>query len=1603
MATKLYLRSVGTTRGIGWNGLQGYGPVQGLLSNAPTALRTLLDVQGPGLSSSNTNTVVGTTSGIPLLSSMFISPPVSAAVTIAGTITYNIWASESSMNANAGLRVLVFKIAGLDGALTAIASSNQGVELGTTIAAQNWTSSPASTALAKGDRIGVVVSMIDAGGTLASGFTVALGYDGATTGSNGDSYVQVTETVSFISVSADPSGSKYFFLNAASPVTGTGNKDMSTTAGSSSTNSVTNVTAGFMSPQQITDTGGGNNLTWYSPPLNAFTLSGAILANIRAKIGSTIAQFHSVGLEVAVVDGDGSNASVWGFFCQLCAGPAIDTNLIASVMDTTDRNYLVWVSGADKSVTTGQRLRFRILWDDPASGGNGATTGTISYNGNTGGSAGDTFVLLSQTVTEAGPGPKAITPAQVTAASTVSGDIDRKIRLVIDNISATSTVSGNVATKHLIKPTTNILATSTVSGAVSRAKPITPTTNVLATSTVTASASAVRALRKIAPAQISATSTMSHGSIPVKRAIRPSGDLVGPSIIDTFNDPSAPQLLTSYDPTNYDVAPYFDISNGGMSTQGSNQMGPSSAINRANYRKDISVADIELRMDVPVKPDVPSGGYAHFLFRFQNPTSGTSPNVYWFRIDNAGNYFFRSLVNGGTVSSSSGSQSWSAGDTFRCRAVGSTITVDFRTGAGPWTTIISTTNTDVVGAGTVGFYTTDATTRFANLAAGAVTTAAGGITAQSSLSGNIRALRKVVPAQISATSTISGNVVAKRAIRPTTNILATSTLSGTVTKGGGVKAITPTTNILATSTVTGNVAAQKKITGAAINATSTVSGDIIVKIAIAPTTNILATSTVSANVRTLHKIVPTTNILATSTVSGSIVARRGIIPTQISATSTVSGSVQLKRILPAQISATSTFSGTVTKTTGGAKAITPTTNILATSTLSGVTRALRKIAPAQITALSFVGGSIGRAVKVVPTTNILATSTLSGNVIAFKKITGGVINATSTVSGNVRALKKITGANIAATSTVSGDTRALRKIAPVQITAQSTVSGSIFKGGQKLITPTTNILATSTLNGSVAKRFRVVTTQISATSTLSANVAALRKIFPTQISATSTVSAGIITRRAVLPTQINATSTLAGSIIVKRGIIPAQITAQSTVSGNVKTIHLIRPTTNITAQSTFSGSMTTQPIKQIVPSSVIIATSTVSGKINMKYRLVVAQVTAQSTITGFVGVRRGVLGAAINATSTLSGIVGKRFRVITAQINATSTFSGVVTPAKAILPAQITAQSTVSATTKAFRAVRPAQISAQSTVTGSVATKHLIRPTTNITAQSTLSGSVVTKPVVPIFPAVIIVTSTFSGSINVKYRLFPAQISATSTVSGNVRVRRGIIGAVVNATSTISATVSTIHKIVPTTNISATSTLSGSVKIARRILPAQINGTTTLSGTIVVRRGIIPTQITAQSTVSGVTKALRAIRPAQINAQSSVTAGTAAVKPIIPATIQAVSSMSGLIRKTEKIFPAVINGTSTMSGVIHKTQKVFASNILAQSTVSGLALRVKRAIRPLVIHAQSSFSGQAIAVNSIIVVEIQARAHWSTFRYGQHWSYRAWKHTASMEREMMLT
>lgn len=412
MATTLYLTTddfhEGTFAGLFadpgfWDGTTaGYGS-EGVGTGGLSTSRS------PSSLFSTINTVAGPTAG--LCGPCFVSLPLDAGVTISGTITFNLWALESNMSANATVKCRVYKCAP-DGTLTQISNgdSSFGTELTLSAAAKNWTHTPTSTVCNKGDRLVVFAGLDDATAlTMGTGYNASIDYGAGSAGVDGDSYVTFTETLTFDS--STPAGTKYYLRNTASDVeVGVTEKALSTTAGASVSAAVRNTIAGPMSPTQWTDTAGGTAIEWYTPTLSAFTLGSKVLVTLWGKANDVNVK-QSIVAEIAVVNGDGSSPTIWS---KQLVGHLTDQSTCA-LMTTTISRRQAYLNGADLSVSAGQRVRLRLYIAEnyetvgffPSVGGK---TVTIDYDGATADADGDSFITFSQTVTEGGGGGPTVDP-----------------------------------------------------------------------------------------------------------------------------------------------------------------------------------------------------------------------------------------------------------------------------------------------------------------------------------------------------------------------------------------------------------------------------------------------------------------------------------------------------------------------------------------------------------------------------------------------------------------------------------------------------------------------------------------------------------------------------------------------------------------------------------------------------------------------------------------------------------------------------------------------------------------------------------------------------------------------------------------------------------------------------------------------------------------------------------------------------------------------------------------------------------------------------------------------------------------------------------------
>jgi hypothetical protein len=252
MATKLFFRNAlaSSTRKPGITNVQwpkkiGSGPYVNLAlsttaGGAATSF-TRASVAGPtaGLEFGG-----GTTYGSGTIPACWISEPVSADFTLSGTLTFNFWAAENNMADNISLQCDLYKFSADSDTVTVVKVSANVTEVAvTTRALYTWTATPTSTAFNKGDRIMAII-WIDDAGTMGAGGSCNIGIDGGTGGADGDSWVQINETVTFLTTT--PSGSTYYLrTDADTPVvTKRSARKLLTTRGSTSVESLAAWSAG---------------------------------------------------------------------------------------------------------------------------------------------------------------------------------------------------------------------------------------------------------------------------------------------------------------------------------------------------------------------------------------------------------------------------------------------------------------------------------------------------------------------------------------------------------------------------------------------------------------------------------------------------------------------------------------------------------------------------------------------------------------------------------------------------------------------------------------------------------------------------------------------------------------------------------------------------------------------------------------------------------------------------------------------------------------------------------------------------------------------------------------------------------------------------------------------------------------------------------------------------------------------------------------------------------------------------------------------------------------------------------------------------------------
>lgn len=301
----------------------------------------------------------------------FMFGPIAGSATISGSITFNVYAYENDMKANATIHFELWRIPYDGGTPWLIIDSTNGVELSTTVTAQNWSDTPTSTAMVAGDSILGVVSFNG-----ASGYSATHQF-GGTAGSNYDTYISFTESLSLM---GDPSGSYIEMGTAVSDVDAGVDERVMWIDGypASFTPVVTYPVNGpvALPGTQATFTGGGTAVEWYTPQLQAFTLSGGI--DIGAIVSENEAAANaSLVHEVLRTDSDGSNPTLYGRV-RHCTTLGAGTDELPTAGGGSA--FVSRLGGPDLAVADGQRLLLRARFADSVVGGTMAASGQITIS-----------------------------------------------------------------------------------------------------------------------------------------------------------------------------------------------------------------------------------------------------------------------------------------------------------------------------------------------------------------------------------------------------------------------------------------------------------------------------------------------------------------------------------------------------------------------------------------------------------------------------------------------------------------------------------------------------------------------------------------------------------------------------------------------------------------------------------------------------------------------------------------------------------------------------------------------------------------------------------------------------------------------------------------------------------------------------------------------------------------------------------------------------------------------------------------------------------------------------------------------------------------------
>ena len=184
MATTLYLRNTKSS---------GVGIYRDMLIAAGAAANTgVVNTAASGTSIQWTKTAGGE------LMTFITGRSPSAGWTLAGLVSFSLWAEESQSKANCGIMAHLLKrtAAGVETEIDTGWAYGAPDEITAVSAAEYlWTATPTSTNFAADDRLMLAVYIINVG-TMATGYTCTLTY-AAAPAATGDSFLQLTENVTF--------------------------------------------------------------------------------------------------------------------------------------------------------------------------------------------------------------------------------------------------------------------------------------------------------------------------------------------------------------------------------------------------------------------------------------------------------------------------------------------------------------------------------------------------------------------------------------------------------------------------------------------------------------------------------------------------------------------------------------------------------------------------------------------------------------------------------------------------------------------------------------------------------------------------------------------------------------------------------------------------------------------------------------------------------------------------------------------------------------------------------------------------------------------------------------------------------------------------------------------------------------------------------------------------------------------------------------------------------------------------------------------------------------------------------------------------------------